>query len=139
MDLNIAEQAEKVTILSPPGLSGSYSQKSAGIRPKYDLMPGRESCRPSAPKTLTIELPRRQQLDYRFRSFWSRTPKQRQKRVPERVQNKIQKRHVLCRPPGAKMLYFGVHFTKSLPKVVPRLPKGSKNIAKRNQKVPKCL
>ena len=23
--------------------------------------------------------------------------------------NKTQKRHVCCRPPGAKMVYFGVH------------------------------
>ena len=95
MDLNIAEQAEKVTILSPPGLSGSYSQKSAGILPKYDLMPGRENCRPSAPKALIIELPRGRQLDCHFCNFWSRTPKQCQKRVPERFQNSQKDTHLI--------------------------------------------
>ena len=50
-----------------------------------------------------------------------------------RVQNKTQKRHVSCRPPGAKMLHVGVHFAKSLPKVPPRLPKGSKKIPKSDQ------
>ena len=47
-----------------------------------------------------------------------------------RSETKHQKQYVLCRPPGAKMLHFAVHFTKSLPKVAPRLPKGSKNTSK---------
>ena len=43
-----------------------------------------------------------------------------------RVRNKTQTRHVLCRPPGAKMFNVDVNFTKSLSKVPPGLPKGSK-------------